>query len=209
VQLNIGEMNIADSCEGLLALIRPLAERKGISLSLRLGASSLPGFSGKPGADLPIVRTDPQKLEQAVFNFLSNAVKFTPEGGEVTLRAERLSGGDDTPRVRLSVLDTGPGIAAEHQQAIFEKFRQLEEGHTKTVTGTGLGLSIAKQFVEMLQGEIQLVSEVGRGSMFSIIIPVQIDEERLAREAKEREDRTAEGADATKIKRSEAGPVVI
>jgi len=195
IELRISEMNVADSCEGLLALIRPLAEKKDIRLSLRLGASTLPGFSGKPGADLPILRTDPTKLEQVVFNFLSNAVKFTPEGGDVTLRAERISAADASPRVRISVLDTGPGIAPEHQQAIFEKFRQVEEGHTRSVTGTGLGLAIAKQFVEMLQGEIQLVSETGRGSMFSVILPVHIDERRAAEQARLNDELSARGAD--------------
>jgi len=179
VTLNIAEMNVADACEGLLALIRPLAERKNIQLELQLGSAALPAGGGKPGSDLPVLRTDPQKLEQIVFNFLSNAVKFTPEEGRVTLRAERLSGPDGEPRVRISVLDTGPGIHPEDQDAIFEKFNQVERGHTRAVSGTGLGLAIAKQFTEMLQGEIQLVSEENRGSMFSVIVPARIDESKL------------------------------
>lgn len=97
----------------------------------------------------------------------------------VTLRAERLfgRGADDhgEERVRVSVLDTGPGIAPEDQLVIFEKFRQLETGHTKRHAGTGLGLAISKEFSHMLQGEIQLQSEPGRGSMFSLILPMKID----------------------------------
>lgn len=183
MELHIHPVNIPDLCEALLALIRPLAEKKAIELRLQLGHSQLPAFAGKPGADIPLVHTDPQKLQQIVFNFLSNAVKFTPESGRVTLRAERLVSADGSPRVRMSVLDTGPGIPAGQQQAIFEKFRQLDSGHTKTAAGTGLGLAIAKQFAEMLQGEIQLVSEEGSGSMFSVLLPIEYDPSRLTRDA--------------------------
>lgn len=179
VTLNLAEMSVADSCEGLLALIRPLAEKKNITLELQLGSGNLPANHGKPGSDLPVVYTDAQKLEQIVFNFLSNAVKFTPENGKVTLRAERLAAPNAASRVRVSVIDTGPGIPPEHQDAIFEKFAQLDRGHTRAVTGTGLGLAIAKQFAEMLQGEIQLVSEAQRGSTFSVIVPARLDESKL------------------------------
>lgn len=175
MELNIRPVNIPDLCEALLALIRPLAEKKQIDLTLQLGHSQLPSYSGKPGADIPIIKTDPQKLQQIIFNFLSNAVKFTPDSGRVTLRAERIVSADGSPRVRMSVLDTGPGIPLNQQQQIFEKFRQLDSGHTKAAAGTGLGLAIARQFAEMLQGEIHLVSEEGRGSMFSVVIPVEFD----------------------------------
>jgi signal transduction histidine kinase len=178
MELQIRPVNIPDLCEALLALIRPLAEKKQIELNLQLGQSQLPSYSGKPGADIPIVHTDPQKLQQIVFNFLSNAVKFTPEKGRVTLRAERIVSAEGMPRVRMSVLDSGPGIPAEQQQAIFEKFRQLDSGHTKAASGTGLGLAIARQFAEMLQGEIHLVSETERGAMFSVVIPVEYDPDR-------------------------------
>jgi len=189
MELNIGPVNIPDLCEALLALIRPLAEKKQIELTLQLGHSQLPSYSGKPGADIPIVRTDPQKLQQIIFNFLSNAVKFTPENGRVTLRAERIVSAEGAPRVRMSVLDTGPGIPLDQQQQIFEKFRQLDSGHTKAAAGTGLGLAIARQFAEMLQGEIHLVSEEDRGSMFSVVLPVEFspgkltDQEQVVAEA--------------------------
>jgi signal transduction histidine kinase len=179
MELQIRPVNIPDLCEALLALIRPLAEKKHIDLTLQLGQSQLPSYSGKPGADIPVVHTDPQKLQQIVFNFLSNAVKFTPEHGRVTLRAERIVSAEGMPRVRMSVLDTGPGIPAAQQQAIFEKFRQLDSGHTKAAAGTGLGLAIARQFAEMLQGEIHLVSEEDRGAMFSVVLPVEYDPEKL------------------------------
>jgi len=196
IELHVQAMNVAETCDGLLALIRPLAERKRIRLSLQLqaprgggvlsaagtagaGASGRSddggGFTSDPAAaDLPSIETDPQKFQQVIFNFLSNAVKFTPEEGEVTLRAERLVGNDGVQRLRVSVLDTGPGIPREMHEEIFNKFTQLEAGHTRQHQGTGLGLSIAKEFAAMLGGEIQLVSEVGRGSMFSLIVPLTV-----------------------------------
>ncbi len=170
--LRIEPMNVAESCDGLLALIRPQAERKHIRLSLEL--------PGGDGASLPVIRTDPRKFQQVIFNFLTNAVKFTPERGAVTLRAETLQSADGQTRVRASVLDTGPGIAEADQKVIFDKFRQLESAHTRTQPGTGLGLAIAKELASLLHGEIQLVSAPGSGSMFSLIVPVSLDERREA-----------------------------
>ncbi len=177
IELHVQPVNVGETCEALAALIRPLAERKGQALTLQLqAASSEGGFTSDPGlCDLPSIDTDQQKFHHVVFNFLSNAVKFTPEGGRVTLRADRVVGGDGEPRVRVSVLDTGPGIPADRRAFIFEKFSQLDAGHTRTHQGTGLGLAIAREYAELLQGEIELVSEVGRGSMFSLVLPRSVD----------------------------------
>ena len=176
IELNLQPVNVAETCEALAALIHPLAERKRLTISLQLQSAEPGGSTSEPArSDLPIVETDQQKFHHVVFNFLSNAVKFTPDGGRVTLRAERLVGGDGQGRVRVSVLDTGPGIAPDKRQVIFEKFSQLDSGHTKEHQGAGLGLAIAKEFAELLQGEIQVESEPGRGSMFSLIIPLSVD----------------------------------
>jgi signal transduction histidine kinase len=98
----------------------------------------------------------------------------------VILRAERLigrgsEGTEAQDRVRISVLDTGPGIAPEDQKRIFQKFEQLDTGHTRRHAGTGLGLAICKELTTMLQGEIHVESELGRGSMFSVILPMSLD----------------------------------
>lgn len=179
-ELNPATVNLTETCHGLLGLIAPLAERKGIELKL------------EAADDLPLLETDVKKFQQVIFNFLSNAVKFTPAGvdgraGRVTLRAERLPARGDGPeaqdRIRVSVIDTGPGIAPEDQQRLFQKFQQLDSGHTREHTGTGLGLAISKDLATILQGEIQVVSEVGRGSMFSLILPLKVDLSR-AREQK-------------------------
>jgi signal transduction histidine kinase len=173
---------VPETCDGLLALIRPLAERKQIDLRLVYGADA-----GAGGSKLPLVTTDATKLQQVVFNFLSNAVKFTPEGGRVTLRAEKLASADGQDRVRLSVIDTGPGIPEDQQDAVFEKFRQLDSGLARAHTGTGLGLAIAKEFAEMLGAEIQLVSAPAQGSTFSVILPIEPAVERLTKPAEPEE----------------------
>jgi signal transduction histidine kinase len=101
----------------------------------------------------------------------------------VVLRAERLPPAhaeDDRERVRVSVIDNGPGIPPEEHDRVFEKFRQLGEGPTRQFGGTGLGLAIAKELAHLLQGDIQIVSDVGRGAMFSLILPVTFNHARAA-----------------------------
>jgi signal transduction histidine kinase len=170
VDLHIEKLSIRDACEGLVALIQPQADRTGVLVR------------GEIVGELPAVETDPRRFQQVIFNFLSNAVKFSAQGegrqGEVILRAERLAPGhgeEDRERVRVSVIDNGPGIPPEEHDRIFEKFRQLGEGPTRQYGGTGLGLAIAKELAFLLQGEIQLVSDVGNGAMFSFILPVSFD----------------------------------
>ncbi len=179
IDLHVESMNVVEACSGLLGLIRPQADRAGVKLALETPGvdPKRPRRSVEEGA-WEIIETDPQKFQQIIFNFLSNAVKFTPDGGTVTLRVERLSGGDDDEAIRVSVLDTGPGIAPEDQEKIFEKFTQLDQSHTRSHAGTGLGLAICRELTRMLQGRLQLVSEVGRGSMFSLIAPRRLDPDR-------------------------------
>ncbi|MEZ6233023.1 MAG: HAMP domain-containing sensor histidine kinase [Phycisphaerales bacterium] len=185
VEVRPQAVNLRDACEAIAGLIQPLADRKGVRLDAEFGP------------DLPLVTTDPKRLHQILFNFLSNAVKFSPSRPEapparVILRAERLPPAADAvgQRVRLSVIDEGPGIPADEHARIFEKFHQLERGENKQ-PGTGLGLSICKELAAVLQGEIQLVSDIGVGSMFSLILPVHFDPARTAENNMERRFRTA------------------
>jgi len=177
VDLSIAPVNIVDTCHGLLGMVAVQAEKKGLELK----------FEGE--GEFPPVRTDATKLQQIILNFLSNAVKFTPttdpagRPGRVTLRADRLAatsieGPSAQDRVRISVLDTGPGISPEDQGKLFQKFTQLDAGLAREHAGTGLGLAISRELAHVLQGEIQLVSEIGRGSMFSLILPVTFDPAR-------------------------------
>lgn len=126
------------------------------------------------------IRTDRQRLEQILRNFLSNGFKFTKEGS-VTLeilrpvKGTRFSGGHLTyaNALAFSVRDTGPGIPDEKRQAIFEAFQQADGSVSRHYGGTGLGLSISRALAHLLDGEIQLVSEVGTGSTFTLYLPLE------------------------------------
>jgi signal transduction histidine kinase len=114
-------------------------------------------------------------LQQILSNLLSNAIKFTPEGGTVTLKAVT-----DGFHVVIMVTDTGVGIAPEDQELVFEKFRQAGNPLTREHAGTGLGLSIVRELSKLLGGEVSLVSELGRGSTFTVRLPLKLSvEQRL------------------------------
>jgi signal transduction histidine kinase len=178
IDVNVERVSVLEACEGLVGLIHPQAEREGVTVRLEVAD------------DLPIIQTDLRKLQQIVSNFLANAVKFVRAGGEgadkplVILRAERLGPSTEsdqaTERVRISVIDNGPGIAQQDQARVFEKFEQLDAGHTRKHAGSGLGLAISRELAGVIQGEIQVISDVGRGSMFSLILPIAMDEARSA-----------------------------
>jgi signal transduction histidine kinase/CheY-like chemotaxis protein len=116
---------------------------------------------------------DPGKLKQVLYNYLSNALKFTPEGGRVTVRARLEPGG----RFRLEVADTGIGIRPEDLGRLFGEFQQLDSSASKAYPGTGLGLALTKRLVEAQEGRVGVSSVVGQGSVFHAVLP------RLARSA--------------------------
>jgi signal transduction histidine kinase len=118
--------------------------------------------------DIPSLHTDREKLKQIILNLLSNAVKFT-EDGEIRIAAWQENGA-----VRLIVADTGIGIPNDALHSIFEEFRQADMSSTRRYGGTGLGLAIAKRFVTLLGGEIAVESEVGKGSKFTITLPLTL-----------------------------------
>jgi two-component system sensor histidine kinase BarA len=148
-------------------MVRPLAEKKRIDLISDIG----------PGLDAVV--QDQPKVQQILANLLSNAVKFTPEGGRIDIRATLDEQGSDEPWVRLAVADTGVGIAEEDQQTIFEKFRQGrtfqvgDNAMTREYSGTGLGLSIVRELCRLLGGDIELESQLGRGSTFIVYLPLK------------------------------------
>lgn len=144
-------------------LLRPEAERKGISLGVAL-AADLPGH----------VNVDPTRLRQLVLNLLANAVKFTPPGGVVALRATPLTEADAQGRrtVRLEIEDTGPGIPKEQQGRLFQDFQQIAPS---LEPGTGLGLAISARLAEAMGGRIGCESEPGRGALFWIELPMVVE----------------------------------
>ncbi len=159
VSLAVVPSSIADILEGLQTIMRPQAMAKQLTLSAVVVA------------DLPSVETDPGKLQQILYNFLSNAVKFSPAGSEIHIRAESVSM-DSRNAIRISVIDHGPGVPFDLQETIFEKFRQVDASHTKSHGGTGLGLAICRELATMLGCTVGIVSEPGRGSTFFVEVPI-------------------------------------
>jgi len=121
---------------------------------------------------------DDQRLTQVITNLLSNAVKFTPEEGTITLEARLVSEVDGVCCLQISVKDTGIGISKEQKKRIFVSFEQAEAGTSRKFGGTGLGLAIAKRIMEMMDGDIQVESELGHGSTFTLTVNLRTEERK-------------------------------
>jgi signal transduction histidine kinase len=139
-----------------MTLVRERAQRHGISLGMTVAP------------EVGEMRADERKFKQIMLNLLTNAVKFTPDGGKVDVHARWVEG-----VLEVSVADTGIGIAPEDQAAVFEEFRQVGRHYTNKQEGTGLGLTLTKRFVELHGGALTLQSEPGRGSTFTFTLPNQ------------------------------------
>jgi signal transduction histidine kinase len=153
MELELTDFHLPTALDNALTLVRERAGRRGITLQATIDEG------------LGEVRADERKIRQVVLNLLSNAIKFTPEGGRIEVRAVPVDGS-----VEVSVSDTGVGIAAEDQEAVFEEFRQVGTSAAKQ-EGTGLGLTLCRKFVELHGGRIRVQSEVDRGSTFTFTIP--------------------------------------
>ncbi|MDB4534403.1 HAMP domain-containing histidine kinase, partial [Vicingaceae bacterium] len=165
VEVKPTEFTIAPLIEELAEMVRPLTDEKQIDLQTRVEDG------------LPKLEQDQIKLRQILTNLLSNAIKFTPEGGRIILSARK----NEIDQLVLDVRDTGIGIADEDREIVFEKFRQggTAVGYdnlTREHSGTGLGLSIVRELCILLGGEVLLESEVGKGSIFTVILPFVLQE---------------------------------
>ena len=156
VRLVLSEVEPAVLMRDAVATLLPLARKKGLKVSC------------EPG-QLPRLVADRDKLRQCLVNLCSNAVKFTPAGGNVTVRGETLAG----DRLAMHVADTGIGISAEHLSKVFDVFYQVDGSSTREYGGAGLGLAIVKSFVEAHGGEVKAESVPNGGSTFSLILPLR------------------------------------
>jgi signal transduction histidine kinase len=156
MELDLADVSLRRTLETGLTMHAERAAREGVTLGLRLEPDEIR------------VRADERKIRQVVSNLLSNAVKLTPSGGRVEVVAQRTYDG-----VEVAVSDTGPGIAPEDQELIFEEFRQATAASGRPAEGTGLGLPLARRFIELHGGTLWVESVLGEGSTFRFTLPAQ------------------------------------
>ena len=165
---NIGmkfeEFDLTSPIKFILSSLKPQADGKSIHLNM------------EAPEELPPVYGDREKVEQILMNLIGNAIKFTPEGGEISVSPKLPDG--EGGMVAISVKDSGIGIPEDQLKKVFEKFYQVEGSLHRSVSGTGLGLAITKGLVEAHQGKIWVESEVGKGSTFTFTLPVSKGEKR-------------------------------
>jgi signal transduction histidine kinase len=155
MELELANFDLPSAIDNALSLVRERATRRGITL----GRAIEDGMS--------VIQGDERKVKQVLLNLLSNALKFTPEGGGIDVRA--VTNGE---MAEISVADTGMGIAPEDHDAVFEEFRQVGAADKK-VEGTGLGLALCRRFVELHGGRIWVKSRLGQGSTFAFTLPLR------------------------------------
>jgi PAS domain S-box-containing protein len=153
--------SVRQATEEVCSIIGPMAKKKSIALLTDLS----------PDAD--DVTLDQQKFKQVLYNLLSNAVKFTDQDGEVRIVTESY---DNREKLRVQVKDTGIGIRQEDFSRLFTEFHQLDSSLARRYEGTGLGLALTKKIIEYQQGSIGVESELGRGSTFTVLLPMNIKE---------------------------------
>ena len=156
MELDVENFDVPSALSNAMTLVRERAQRHGITLGLEVA----PGVGE--------MRADERKFKQILLNLLTNAVKFTPDGGRVDVRAQLVDG-----VLEVAVSDTGIGIAKDDQAAVFEEFQQVGRHYTNKQEGTGLGLALTKRFVELHGGTLTLDSEPGQGSTFTFTLPSQ------------------------------------
>jgi signal transduction histidine kinase len=158
VTLSRKPFSVAEVLQSVRQTVEPLADKKRITIATTVDPS------------LPPLTADETKFKQILYNLLSNAIKFTPEEGQVHVRAQA-----NNESVQISVRDTGIGIKPEDRERIFQEFEQVETSFERRFEGTGLGLTLAKKLVELQGGKIWLESELGKGSTFAFSLPLSSD----------------------------------
>ena len=155
VRLVLSEVDAGQVMRDAVATVLPLARKKGLKVACE-------------PPRIPRIHADRDKLRQCLVNLCSNAVKFTPAGGQITVSAEPLP----SSRVAIHVVDSGIGIAEEHLERVFDVFYQVDGSSTREYGGAGLGLAIVRSFIEAHGGEVRVQSRPNEGSVFSVVLPV-------------------------------------
>ena len=158
MELELADFDLPSAIDNALIVVRERASRREITLGHSVDERLGP------------IRGDERKVKQVLLNLLSNALKFTPEGGRIDVSAAEHDG-----VAEIAVTDTGVGIAPEDQEAVFEEFRQVGTADKK-VEGTGLGLALSRKFIELHGGKIRVKSQVGHGSTFTFTLPMRREE---------------------------------
>jgi signal transduction histidine kinase len=153
IELELAPFSLREAVEGGVVMVRERASKNRVALATEIAA------------EVTVVHGDERRIRQVLFNLLSNAVKFTPAGGRIEVRAAAVDA-----EIHVTVSDTGPGIALEDVERIFEEFQQTDVGAGKR-EGTGLGLALSKRLVELHGGRIWVESELGAGSRFVFTLP--------------------------------------
>lgn len=166
ISLDLSSSSVATLCQSSLAFVKQQAAKKRIRLEPLLPAN------------LPNLIVDERRIRQVLINLLTNAVKFTPEGGSIRIQVSCLSrpesrGNDLPPQnwLRIAISDTGIGIEPEHLNKLFQPFVQIDSALNRKFAGTGLGLSLVKRITELHNGRVGVTSKVGTGSCFTIDLP--------------------------------------
>ena len=153
-KVRLDEVELVELARDVAGIMEPIAEASGLELRIRLEGEPLKA------------RTDESKIRQILINLVSNAIKYTPSGHvEMHVRAEGAT-------ALCTVRDTGPGIARDHLEAVFEPFWQVDRGDGRRITGTGLGLAVARRLARLLGGDVIVRSVVGDGSAFTLQLPL-------------------------------------
>ena len=153
IELEVAPFSLREAVERGIVMVRERASKNEVALAAEIAP------------EVQVVTADERRIRQVLFNLLSNAVKFTPAGGRIEVSAARVNG-----QIQVAVADTGPGIALEDRDRIFEEFQQTDVG-ARQHEGTGLGLALSKRLVELHGGRIWVESELGAGSRFVFTLP--------------------------------------
>jgi len=189
IKMNQVVVNIHHLFESIYEIFLPVAQGKNIHYSLKIDPDIYTSL-----------KTDEQHIRQILQNFINNALKFTPEYGSVSVYVQLISTENDTQRIKISVKDTGIGILERNLKTIVQPFSQADSSTTRKFGGTGLGLSISKSLIELLGGEMDIVSSEGRGSIFSFEIDTTIS--NLSQQHRYEEDSVCVEPSSTSLEHS-------